>query len=362
MKAIKFFSLLFFAGVLFSCKKDETQAIMGSGKGGTLSASTTTPPVAQATASQNAVTFTYTPADFGFDAAMDYTLQFDKKTGNFTSPSEIALTSSGTKTLKQGELNGMAVSVGMTTGVQDTIQVRVKYNAKTRQNVPVGTPAYSNIVKLVFTPYFDVVNYEFPQALRIAGNYQGWDPGTAPSIVDKNASGTTGTNYEGYIYFNDPSPQFKMVKGNNWGAGDFGASSSTVLTNGGSNVTLSAGAGVYKINANTSAMTWSGTKINTWGIIGDATPGGWGASTAMTFVTPPAGSAGNVKWTITTNLTAGELKFRANDDWGINFGDNTPRDNKPDYNGANIPVPVAGNYTITLDLLAGNYNYTIKKN
>lgn len=359
MKAIKFFSLVLAASsLLWSCKKDETRAVVAAGKGGTLTASTTTPTVAQATAANDAVTFTYTQADFGYSAEVNYTLQFDKKTGNFSSPSEILVTKSGTKTLKQGELNTQAINVGMAPGTPDTMLVRVKYDVKTT-----AVPAvYSNIVKLVFTPYFDIVVYDFPKALRIAGNYQGWDPGSAPSIVDKNASGTTGTNYEGYIYFNDPSPQFKMVKGNNWGAGDFGASSSTVLTNGGSNITLSGGAGVYRIKANTSAMSWSSDKITTWGIIGDATPGGWGASTAMTFVTPPAGSPGNVKWTITANLTAGEMKFRANDAWTINFGDNAPRDNKPEYDGANIPIAVAGNYTITLDLLAGNYNYTIKKN
>jgi starch-binding outer membrane protein SusE/F len=359
MKAIKIFSLLLFASsLMWSCKKDETRAVVSAGKGGVLSASTTTPTVAQATAGNDAVTFTYTPADFGYSAEVNYTLQFDKKNGNFSSPSEILVTKSGTKTLKQGELNQQAINIGMAPGSSDTMQVRMKYDVKTTA----VAAAYSNIIKLVFTPYFDIVVYDFPKALRIAGNYQGWDPGTAPSIVDKNASGTTGTNYEGYIYFNDPSPQFKMVKGNNWGAGDFGMASATTLSNGGSNLTLSGGAGVYRLKANTSAMTWSNDKITTWGIIGDATPGGWGASTAMTFVTPPAGSPGNVKWTITANLTAGEMKFRANDAWTINFGDNSPRDNKPDYDGANIPIAVAGNYTITLDLLAGNYNYTIKKN
>jgi hypothetical protein len=69
-------------------------------------------------------------------------------------------------------------------------------------------------------------------------------------------------------------------------------------------------------------------------------------------------------WSITINLLGGqELKFRANNDWTINFGDDIPRDNKPDYNGNNIPIAADGNYTITLDIgNAGNYNYTIRKN
>ena len=75
-------------------------------------------------------------------------------------------------------------------------------------------------------------------------------------------------------------------------------------------------------------------------------------------------NAGAGTWTLTTNLLGGnEIKFRANDDWTLNFGDDAPRDNKPDYNGGNIPIALDGNYTITLDIgNAGNYNYTVRKN
>jgi len=155
-----------------------------------------------------------------------------------------------------------------------------------------------------------------------------------------------------------------MVKGNNWGAGDFGSAGGNNLGNGGANLQLGAQtAGVYLIRANTVNMTWSNYKINTWGIVGDATPGGWGASTPMTF------NAADGSWAITANLTTGEFKFRANNDWAVNFGDNNVpannvfRDNKPDYDGTNIPITASGNYTIVLNIgIAGNYNYTLRKN
>lgn len=105
-------------------------------------------------------------------------------------------------------------------------------------------------------------------------------------------------------------------------------------------------------------MTWSATKITTWGIIGSATPKGWDASTPMTL--NPNGT-----YSITAELTGGnELKFRANDDCAINFGDNKSNgpDNVPDYNGDNIAIETSGSYLITLDLtLAGNYSYKITR-
>jgi hypothetical protein len=148
-----------------------------------------------------------------------------------------------------------------------------------------------------------------------------------------------------------------MVKGPDWSFGDLGNYGGSNLGPGGANLTLGQGAGVYRITANTSNMTWSNTKIDTWGIIGSATPGGWGGSTAMTY-----DIAQNV-YIITANLTVGEMKFRANNDWPINFGDNAPADGKPEYGGDNIPITTAGNYTITLDLgIAGNFAYSIRRN
>jgi hypothetical protein len=84
-------------------------------------------------------------------------------------------------------------------------------------------------------------------------------------------------------------------------------------------------------------------QANRWGIIGDATPGGWDADTDLTW------DATNKVFTITADMTAGEFKFRANDDWGLNYGGSL--DNL-EPGGSNIPIATAGNYTITFDPLA----------
>ncbi len=342
------------ATLLSSCVKKDALALLNPVGPAVLNSSISAIVLVQANAAATAGSFTWTGANFNYKAAVTYTLQFCKGGTNFAaaSTSELNMGASLSKTFTVGEFNGKMLEIVPYGSVQP-VQARIKADVGSG-----ATPLYSNVVSLTVNPYRDIVIFNFPQALWIAGNYQGWDPPTAPKIVDKAAGGTTGINYEGYINFTDPSPQFKMVKGNNWGAGDFGMAGPTTLTNGGPNLTLSAGAGVYLLKANTAAMTWSNTKITTWGIIGSATAGGWGASTPMTF-NPADGS-----WTITTNLVGGqELKFRANNDWGINFGDDSPRDNKPEYNGGNIPVALDGNYTITLDIgTAGNYSYTLRKN
>lgn len=359
MKATyKMASLLMIASVAFlsSCKKDEVKAVLTPGPNNALSATATTFVLQQVNAAANAVTFTWGKTTFGYDAAITYTLQFSKGGTNFASPAtttEVSMGTSTTKSFTVGDFNAKMQEI-IPDGAATPVDVRVKSSVGAS-----AAPIYSNVVAMTVTSYLDIVAYAYPAALNIAGNYQGWDPPTAPQITNTRNGGYGG--YEGYIIFNNASPAFKIVKGNNWGAGDYGGTGGGVLTNGGSDITLPSGGagitGLYRLRANTTTMTWSADKINTFGIIGNATPGDWGASTPMTF------NASNGSWSLTTNLTVGEMKFRANNDWAINFGDNAPADGKPEYDGNNIPVTVAGNYTITLNIgIGGNYTYKLKKN
>ena len=353
---------------LSSCKKDEVKTVLVTGTTPTLTATPTTLVLLQANANNNAVKFTYTTdASFGFDAAVTYVLQISKGGTNFASATTTEVGLSKTppleKTFKVVEFNRELLKV-INYGVATPVDVRVKASVATA-----APPIYSNVVNMTCTAYRDLITYTYPDALNIAGNYQGWSPGTAPQIVNKNNGGytnQTNNKFEGYIIFNDPSPQFKMVKGNDWPAGDFGSAGGNNLGNGGPNLTLPSGgagvAGYWRIRADLSALPapgqWSWTKINTWGIIGEFN--NWSADVLMTF------NASTGVWSITRDMPAGKFKFRANSDWGINFGDNNtpnPPDFKPDYDGTDINITAAGNYTISLDLSSGgNYAYTLKKN
>jgi hypothetical protein len=57
------------------------------------------------------------------------------------------------------------------------------------------------------------------------------------------------------------------------------------------------------------------------------------------------------------HLTAAEIKFRANHDWGFNYGSDNA-DGKLRFDGPNIPVDVESDYAIDLDLSHPNeYTY-----
>jgi hypothetical protein len=356
MKNIKkLFSLAALLAIVFTaCQKVEDLAVHQRGVAPSLmiSATTLTPKVEDSTKVALTLDWTY-PNHATSPKNIKYTIEIDSVTKNFSSPLSKVVIEGLSTTFLNKDLNKFALGKRYEINKPLDLQVRVT-SSYLNNNERIA----SNVMAFKYTPYRELINYEFPKALRVAGNFQNWDPATAPKIVDPAATGTTGSNYEGYINFNNANPEFKLVKGNNWGAGDFGSSGPGTI-GGGDNFRLTNGAGVYLLKASTQNMTWSATKITTWGIIGDATPGDWGSSTAMTLNS-------NGTYTLTANLIGGkELKFRANNDWAINFGDNKANngpDGVPDYGGDNIAIASSGSYVITLDLtLAGNYSYTIRK-
>jgi hypothetical protein len=111
---------------------------------------------------------------------------------------------------------------------------------------------------------------------------------------------------------------------------------------------------MHRLNVDLNSLTYTVASTN-WGLIGSATPDGWNSDQNMTY------DDVNNKLTITLDLVAGDIKFRANDDWGVNLGDDGA--NKAmEYGGANIAIAEAGNYTIDLLLDRAIYSYKIKKN
>ena len=90
-----------------------------------------------------------------------------------------------------------------------------------------------------------------------------------------------------------------------------------------------------------------------WGIIGSATPTGWDSDTNLDY------DLTTKKYSTTMNMVVGEFKFRLDDAWAVNFGDDG-NNLSLEAGGANIPITAAGSYTIVADFNAKTY--TITKN
>ena len=86
-----------------------------------------------------------------------------------------------------------------------------------------------------------------------------------------------------------------------------------------------------------------GSAINDWGSAGPDTP--------LIYL-------GNGQYEVNVTFTDGEFKFRENNDWAMNYGDNGA-DGTLDVNGENIAV-TAGDYLVSVNWL--DMTYTLQQN
>lgn len=147
--------------------------------------------------------------------------------------------------------------------------------------------------------------------------------------------------------------EIKVRLNNSWGTnyGDDGADGT--FDAGGANIAVTAGN--YLVTVDLNNLTYELKAVdNLWGVIGSATPGGWDSDTDM-FLDY---NQENVWYINGLTLTDGEIKFRANDAWSLNYGDDGA-DGSLEASGANIAV-TAGTYDIVLNLSdESNPIYTI---
>jgi starch-binding outer membrane protein SusE/F len=152
--------------------------------------------------------------------------------------------------------------------------------------------------------------------------------------------------YSGIIGFTPGNLGFKITPGKKWD-GAYGDAGAGKLSTSGGDINAPA-AGAYEIVADLNANTITFTKV-VFGLIGDATINGWEGDVDMTYA--------KGVWSVTTNLTAGELKFRKNHAWDVDYGGSGGTAIK---GGGNIKIASAGNYTVTLN--TSTLTYTIVKN
>ena len=177
--------------------------------------------------------------------------------------------------------------------------------------------------------------------LYMAGDANGW-------ATNDYLAGDDGVHFTGYMYLNQNG--FKFSTQPEWKGTNYGANFDTAPD--AANITMTEEAGYYKVDVDLSAKTYTLIPITTIGIIGSASPNGWDSDVDMTYVPYNAETKELGYWEAKDiTLASGEIKFRANDDWAINWGGDT---NALTQGGDNISVE-AGTYDIKLYAWANGY-------
>jgi len=286
-------------------------------------------------AANEILTLTWTEPDFGFSAAALYSVQIDVQGGDFSNPQIISVGGSFDKTFTVEELNAKLLSLSMLPNEEGVASFRIKATLSEYQEI------YSNTVNLSVTPYSSLLDLSTSLGVVGSGTPGGWGN---ENILDLPFYSTATTNvYVAYVTLRNGEIKFR--NNNDWSEnwGDDGADGT--LDSYGANISVTAG--TYKIEVNFSSMTYTMEEYS-WGIVGSATTNGWGGPDMMLHY-----NSYQDDWKAVVTLADGEAKFRFNNDWAVNYGDDGV-DGTMEANGANIAVS-AGHYLVTMNLNTQSY-------
>lgn len=313
-----------------------------------------------------AETFTWTPANFGYDAAITYRVEIDSVNQQFKNKIVLASVVGSTEaSITVKEFNEAIIALdtlyGVTPGDKATFEIRLT------ASIGDAAPAlYSSEVYIAeITGY--VGNKPF---VYITGN----------GILDipewKNASADIGSGLQ--VFFSDASDSKSMVYkytaqflagkelkfptlAGDWDTAYAFEDGKLSPNNVGGNYIIPADAdGLYTLEIDTKELTvkitpYTGAvkQYSTIGIIGSGAAG-WDADIDMTSPTPHIWIGKDIP------LVEGEIKFRANDDWADDWGAQAD-DNQEiplglgKYKGSNIKIASADKYFVAFNDLTGHY-------
>lgn len=339
-------------GLLFvSCESDIPETVVGSSPVKPLLADISLPDSINTNYADSLVAFSWGAADFGFSSSTTYKVQLSPTSGFSANVADLITTQSLSATATVGDINTLILSWNYPIGTPVTVYYRIAASVSSNVAAVYSTPKSTS-----FTPYDAVINYPM---IYVPGSYQGWSPGAANGRL---YSYGFNTQYQGIVRLVDganATTAFKITVNPNWNGPNYGGSLTQSGNNYSGNLDPSgndyvANAGTYAFTVNTGALTIALNKTDDWGIIGSAVPPyDWSADVDMFY------DGQRKMWEITASFNTGEFKFRANNDWSLNYGDNGANGTL-EVGGANIALSAGGNYTIRFD--PAQLKYTVKLN
>ena len=283
-------------------------------------------------AGQDVLTVNWTEPNYGFSAGPNYQIILTVANSD---PKIINVGNTISKAFESVELNKILLGLGLNAGEATDVTVQVKAILSATNEIT------SNATTLTATTYADKLDLSTIWGVVGSATTNSWDGPDMPFFTTSDPNVIVA-----YVTLADGEIKFRTNNAWDLNYGDNGVDGT--LDQDGANIAVTAG--TYKIELNTSLLTYT-MEAYAWGLVGDATTNSWdGPDMPMSY------DSYSDTWKAVVTLGDGEMKFRFNNDWTLNYGDDGA-DGTLETGGANIAV-TAGNYLVTLDL--NNLVYTIE--
>jgi len=321
--------------------------------------------LSEANAGAIAETFTWSAANFGFPAAITYSLQFAQAGTSFAKPINVVTTGNLSFALKGSEFNQQMLAQAFKGGSQYAMEGRVKASVGTY-----AAPQYSP----VFT--FNVIPFEMklpPIYLLGDATLNEWDNNKA-QVMSFWSAGVYGVvtplkaakNIKGIKTLGAWAPQWGQASGT-WESGTLAYRPTESVADPAS-IPSPPTAGDYLVVFNIDALTYTVTAMpDKVYLVGDGCTAGWTPTAGLPFTKSAPGV-----YSITTALTASKnlkIMYSNSGAWAPQWGTSSGaiaalgklvfRPNEGTADPASIPTPAtAGNYKIDLNFNENTYKIT----
>ncbi len=241
------------------------------------------------------------------------------------------------------QLFGCTNGGGDATGTSGSLNRRSSLGGDNSFMVASGSGSYIQVTINMMDYTYTITPLNFGAYYYLTGGDNDWSHDTQRILYGANYDG----KYKGWYYL---SQEFKFKpNADNWDD-DLDYVSDGVLTVDGSSNIPAPTAGVYQIDLDAKAYTYSLTPISTITIIGDFNSWSDDGEVELTYDTTTA------TWKGTATGLSGGYKFRANKSWDINWGGDATN---LTLDGANLQAE-SGDYDFELSLsYEGNCSVTI---
>lgn len=347
----KILAIAFIGMGLVSCEKDEDQAILNETSQSSISADKTTIVLDKSNLDVTAVNFKWTKSNFNLSIVSTQQIEFGMKGKNFQDSKLIDVVSSPFS-MTNKQLNALVLSMGGTANVVNEIEVRFRTAVG-------GASFYSNILKLQVTPYILGPVYNYTDLFMIGdATAAAWDNSATNAKLYPLQKTTTAGKYSYTGYF--AKGGLKLIK--TPGSWDFqygmGGAEGVLDASGSSgNISIEV-SGYYKLTVDINALSYTLVAIpaptktyTTISMIGTAS-GDWSTDVDLQKSTFDPHIWVKKK----AALNEGEMKFRADHDWGFNWGVAQEFFGVAELNGGNIPVKEAFNYDVYFNDITGEFS------
>ncbi len=328
MKNIFKISLIaIFTAILWSCEEnDEIQFVTNEVAGPELITPNSSVVLQEDFEDNLALTIAWDDADYDIQTPITYNIEVDASGNSFANPIPAGSTKERVYSWTVKQLNDAALAAGLKADEEGALDIRVKSSIGTNN----GKEMISNVSIVAVTPYEAFVAPVGGPEFFMVGNFQKYYEAAEWTPTEAIRMKHIGSNDEELIF----EAFVKLEEGNgfkfinepiDWGdlesnLGTIGGAQDGNLENsGGSSDIKAPETGLYYVKLDVANLKYEIAKMD-WGIIGDGTPGGWDGETAMTY------DFENNKFTLSTGLTDGQLKFRAKNAGNIIFPDDDNTD------------------------------------